>query len=102
MEVEALIRNVLESFEEYINIGNRVSPEILVSLEEIENPDRFVDTIASNIYLKPEQKQQILEEFDIAKRLELLYSILLEIKFLDKGNSYTINSLNLKENNFKS
>ena len=75
MEVEALIRNVLESFEEYINIGNRVSPEILVSLEEIENPDRFV---ASNIYLKPEQKQQILEEFDIAKRLELLYSILLE------------------------
>ena len=78
MEVEALIRNVLESFEEYINIGNRVSPEILVSLEEIENPDRFVDTIASNIYLKPEQKQQILEEFDIAKRLELLYSILLE------------------------
>ena len=78
MEVEALIRNVLESFEEYINIGNRVSPEILVSLEEIENPDRFVDTIASNIYLKPERKQQILEEFDIAKRLELLYSILLE------------------------
>ena len=78
MEVEALIRNVLESFEEYINIGNRVSPEILVSLEEIENPDRFVDTIASNIYLKPEQKQQILAEFDIAKRLELLYSILLE------------------------
>ena len=78
MEVEALIRNVLESFEEYINIGNRVSPEILVYLEEIENPDRFVDTIASNIYLKPEQKQQILEEFDIAKRLELLYSILLE------------------------
>ena len=78
MEVEALIRNVLESFEEYINIGNRVSPYILVSLEEIENPYRFVDTIASNIYLKPEQKQQILEEFDIAKRLELLYSILLE------------------------
>ncbi len=78
VEVEALIRNVLESFEEYINIGNRVSPEILVSLEEIKNADRFVDTIASNIYLKPEQKQSILEEFDIAKRLELLYSILLE------------------------
>lgn len=78
IEVKALIRNVLDSFEEYINIGNRVSPEILISLEEIEDPDRFVDTIASNIYLKPEQKQQILEEFDIAKRLELLYSILLE------------------------
>ena len=67
IEIEALVRNVLDSFEEYINIGNRVSPEILVSLEEIENADRFVDTIASNIYLKPEQKQEILEEFDIAK-----------------------------------
>ena len=78
VEVQALVRNVLESFEEYINIGNRVSPEILVSLGEIENADRFVDTIAANIYLKPEQKQQILEEFDITKRLELLYSILLE------------------------
>ncbi|MCC3865130.1 endopeptidase La [Terrisporobacter petrolearius] len=78
IEVEAFVRNVFDAFEEYINIGNRVSPEILVSLGEIENVDRFIDTIASNIYLKSEQKQEILEEFDIVKRLELLYSILLE------------------------
>ena len=78
IEVEAFVRNVFDAFEEYINIGNRVSPEILVSLGEIENVDRFIDTIASNIYLKSEQKQDILEEFDIVKRLELLYSILLE------------------------
>lgn len=78
IEVEAFVRNVFDAFEEYINIGNRVSPEILVSLGEIENVDRFIDTIASNIYLKAEQKQEILEEFDIVKRLELLYRILLE------------------------
>lgn len=78
IEVKALVRNVFDAFEEYINIGNRVSPEILISLGEIENVDRFIDTIASNIYLKPEQKQQILEEFDIKKRLELIYTILLE------------------------
>ena len=78
IEVEAFVRNVFDAFEEYINIGNRVSPEILVSLGEIENVDRFIDTIAANIFLKPEQKQQILEEFDITKRLELLYKILLE------------------------
>ncbi len=78
IEVEAFVRNVFDAFEEYINIGNRVSPEILVSLGEIENVDRFIDTIASNIYLKAEQKQEILEEFDIVKRLELLYKILLE------------------------
>ena len=78
VEVEAFVRNVFDSFEEYINIGNRVSPEILVSLADIENVDRFIDTIAANIFLKPNQKQEILEEFDILKRLELLYSILLE------------------------
>ncbi|MBU5307134.1 endopeptidase La [Clostridioides mangenotii] len=77
-EIEAFVRNVFDSFEEYINIGNRVSPEILISLADIDDVDRYIDTIASNIYLKPNQKQQILEEFDIKKRLELIYSILLE------------------------
>ncbi len=78
MEVEALVRNVFDSFEEYINIGNRVSPEILISLADLDNVDKFIDTIAANIYLKPEQKQSILEEFDVKKRLELIYTILLE------------------------
>lgn len=78
IEVEAFVRNVFDAFEEYINIGNRVSPEILISLGEIDNVDRFIDTIAANIYLKPEQKQQVLEEFDVKKRLELVYTILLE------------------------
>ncbi|WP_024622086.1 endopeptidase La [Metaclostridioides mangenotii] len=78
VEIEAFVRNVFDSFEEYINIGNRVSPEILISLADIDDVDRYIDTIASNIYLKPNQKQQILEEFDIKKRLELIYSILLE------------------------
>ncbi len=60
VEVEALVRNVFDAFEEYINIGNRVSPEILISLGEINDVDRFIDTIASNIYLKAEQKQALL------------------------------------------
>jgi ATP-dependent Lon protease len=78
LEIEAFVRNVFDAFEEYINIGNKVSPEILISLGEIDDVDRFIDTIAANVYLKPEQKQQILEEFDISKRLELIYTILLE------------------------
>ena len=78
IEIDAFVRNIFDAFEEYINIGNRVSPEILISLADIDNVDRFIDTIAANIYLKSEQKQQILEEFDIKKRLELIYTILLE------------------------
>ena len=78
IEVEALVRNVFDAFEEYINIGNRVSPEILITLADLDNVDRFIDTIAANIYLKPEQKQSVLEEFDVKQRLELIYTILLE------------------------
>jgi ATP-dependent Lon protease len=77
-EVEALMRNVFDSFEEYINIGNRVSPEILISLADIEEPSRFVDTIASNMYLKSSQKQELLEEFNPKNILESVYKILLE------------------------
>ncbi len=77
-EIEAYVRNVFDAFEEYINIGNRVSPEILISLAETENVDRFVDTIASNIYLKSEQKQEVLETFDVKERLEYIYKTLLE------------------------
>ena len=77
-EIEAFVRNIFDAFEEYINIGNRVSPEILISLGDIDNVDRFIDTIAANIYLKSDQKQWILEEFDVKKRLELIYTILLE------------------------
>nr|WP_330362552.1 LON peptidase substrate-binding domain-containing protein [[Clostridium] dakarense] len=78
VEVEAFVRNVFDAFEEYINIGNRVSPEILISLSETENVDRFIDTVASNIYLKSDQKQEVLETFDLKERLELIYKILLE------------------------
>ncbi len=77
-ELEAYVRNVFDVFEEYITIGNRTSPEILISLSETENIDRFVDTVAANIYLKPDQKQQVLETFDLKERLELVYKTLLE------------------------
>ncbi|MFR9070494.1 MAG: endopeptidase La, partial [Paraclostridium sp.] len=77
-EVQATVRNVFDAFEEYINISNRVSPEILINLAEMDNEDRFVDTIAANMFLKPEQKQAILDEFDIQARLELILKTLLE------------------------
>ncbi|CEP82035.1 endopeptidase La [Paraclostridium sordellii] len=77
-EVQATVRNVFDAFEEYINISNRVSPEILINLAEMDNENRFIDTIAANMFLKPEQKQTILDEFDIQVRLELILKTLLE------------------------
>lgn len=77
-EIEALMRGVLESFEDYIDVSNRISPEVLVAMNDIEVPGRLADTIASNIVLKPSQKQDILEAFEVQDRLEILYKVILE------------------------
>ncbi|SET29502.1 ATP-dependent proteinase. Serine peptidase. MEROPS family S16 [Natronincola peptidivorans] len=77
-ETEALMRSVIDAFEEYVDISNKISPEILITIAEIEMPGRLADTIASNVFIKPGQKQEILEAFDPLERLEKLYKILLE------------------------
>lgn len=77
-EAEALMRSVIDAFEEYVEISNKISPEILITIAEIEMPGRLADTIASNVFIKPHQKQEVLEAFDPLDRLEILYKILLE------------------------
>ena len=85
-EVQATVRNVFDAFEEYINISNRVSPEILINLAEMDNEDRFVDTIAANMFLGREYKknglidykrmrkeaQEIIDEFDLPLHADTL------------------------------
>jgi len=77
-ETDALMRSVINAFEEYIDVSNKISPEILITISEIEMPGRLADTIASNIFIKASQKQEVLEAFDPIERLEVLYRILLE------------------------
>lgn len=83
-EVEALMRAVVESFEEYVKIGKRIPPETVVSVVTIEEPARFADVVASQLTLKVADKQGILETKDVSRRLELLYEILTkEMEILD-------------------
>ena len=77
-ETEALMRSVIDAFEKYIEVSNKISPEIFMTITEIEQPGRLADSIASNIILKPNQKQDVLEAFDPMDRLEVLYRFLLE------------------------
>ncbi|WP_069649798.1 endopeptidase La [Caloranaerobacter ferrireducens] len=78
IETEAMMRLVLEAFEEYVKVGNKVSPDVVITVSEIDEPGRLADVIASYIQLKPEDKQKILEAFDPYERLETLYIILKE------------------------
>jgi len=77
-ETEAIMRMVVDVFEDYVAAGNKVSSEVLVTVAEIEEPGRLADVIASYVYLKPEDKQKILEALHPYERLETLHVILKE------------------------
>ena len=71
-EVEAMRRAIVAQFDQYVKLNKKIPPEILTSLAGIEEPGRLADTIAAHLPLKLEQKQQILEQFDVSERLERL------------------------------
>ncbi|MBL8486528.1 MAG: endopeptidase La [Rhodocyclaceae bacterium] len=73
-EIEAMRRTILTQFDQYVKLNKKIPPEILTSLSGIEEPGRLADTIAAHLPLKLEQKQEILELFDVGERLERLLS----------------------------
>ncbi len=75
-EVEAMRRAMLVQFEQYVKLNKKIPPEILTSLSGIDEAGRLADTIAAHLPLKLEQKQEILEIFDVPKRLEHLLGLL--------------------------
>ena len=82
-EIEALKRRVLSIFEEYSKLNNRISPETVLSVMNIEDPEQLADIITSNLILKVEQKQEILNEFQPRLRLEkLLETLIREIDIM--------------------
>ena len=73
-EVEALRRAVIAQFDQYVKLNKKIPPEILTSIAGIEEAGRLADTIAAHLPLKLEQKQEILEMFEIRARIERLLS----------------------------
>ena len=73
-EVEAMRRAIIAQFDQYVKLNKKIPPEILTSLGGIEEAGRLADTIAAHLPLKLEQKQQVLEMFDVKARLEHLLS----------------------------
>jgi len=71
-EVEAMRRTIVQQFDQYVKLNKKIPPEILTSLAGIDDAGRLADTIAAHLPLKLEQKQVILEIFDVAKRHEHL------------------------------
>jgi ATP-dependent Lon protease len=69
-EVEALIRSVNSTFENYVKLNKKIPPEMIMSVASIDDPARLADTIVAHLGIKLEDKQALLEITNPAERLE--------------------------------
>jgi ATP-dependent Lon protease len=75
-ELAALSRSVVAQFEQYIKLNRKVPPEVLVSINQIDEPSKLADTIASHLALKIPEKQELLEAETIQSRLEKIHGFM--------------------------
>ena len=75
-ELEALSRSVVSHFEQYIKLNKKIPPEVLVSVNQIEESSKLADTVASHLALKISEKQEILELDRISERLERIFGFM--------------------------
>ena len=71
-ENEALRRALLTQFDQYVKLNKKIPPEILTSLNGIDDPGRLADTVAAHLPIKIEQKQEVLCVIVVSARLEKL------------------------------
>jgi ATP-dependent Lon protease len=76
VEAKALMRSVVEQFENYAKLNRKLPAETAVQLAEIEDPSRLADAVAANISVKVADKQSLLVELDPAKRLEMVFAFM--------------------------
>ncbi|EWH11846.1 ATP-dependent protease La [Catenovulum agarivorans DS-2] len=75
-EQEVLIRSAVSQFEGYVKLNKKIPPEVLTSLNGIEEPARLADTMAAHMPLKLDDKQTVLEIVDVTERLEFLMALM--------------------------
>ena len=75
-ELDALTRSVVAQFEQYVKLNRKIPPEVLVSVNQIEEAGKLSDTVASHLALKIPDKQELLEVDNVQERLERVYSLM--------------------------
>ena len=83
-EVEALIREVHTTFENYVKLKKKIPPEMVMSVSSIDDPGRLADTIVAHLGIKLEDRQNLLETLNASERLEkVLGHMRAEIEILE-------------------
>ena len=75
-ELQAAARSVVSEFENYVKLNKKVPPEVVVSINKIEEPAKLADTISAHLALKVAEKQQLLELDSVSKRLERILGLM--------------------------
>lgn len=75
-EVEALSRSVISQFEQYVKLNRKIQPEVLVSLNQIDDPSKLADTVASHLNVKLNERQELLEIVNVGQRLERTFGLM--------------------------
>jgi ATP-dependent Lon protease len=102
LENKAMIKNLRQKFEQASKLGKQISNEILVIAENIEEPGKLADIIASNLELKIEDSQAILEEANSLRRLAKVHEFLsYEIEMLNMQNQINLKAQGEMDKNQK-
>ena len=75
-ELDVLSRAVVNQFEQYVKLSNKIPPEVITSLSGIDDVSRLADTMAAHMTIKMEEKQKILELLSIEERLEYIMGLM--------------------------
>jgi len=76
IEVEALARSAQAEFENYVKLNKKISAEVVNAVNQIENPSKLADTIASHLVIKITDKEELLSTVSIAERLQKILSLM--------------------------
>jgi len=72
---EAMLRSVNNQLEQYVKVSKKIPAEVMTSLASIDDPGRLIDTVAAQLSLKLEERQQILEAIELEDRMDMLMSM---------------------------
>ena len=75
-EVDALARSVISQFEQYVKLNKKIPPEVLLSLNQIDDPSKLADTVASHLTVRVAEKQELLEIGPVSERLERVFAFM--------------------------
>ena len=73
-EIDALTRAVMAQFEQYIKLNRKIPSDALAAINQVDDPDKLADTLASHLPMKLKDKQKFLETLSVKERLEKIYS----------------------------